>query len=192
GTESWVLMAIPFFILSGVIMDIGGLSQRLVDFCDACVGFVPGGMANVNVGASMIFGGISGSAVADTSALGAVLIPSMERLGYSRTYSAAITAASSPLAMIVPPSIPMVVWSFVSGVSIGSLFLGGVIPGVLVTLALMAVSTVICIRRGYQTEIRGFDFGAFRRTFRDGLIALGAPAVIIGGILSGAFTPTEA
>ena len=192
GTESWVLMAIPFFILAGAIMEAGGMSRRLVDFANALFGFMRGGLANVNIGASMLFGGISGSAVADTSALGSVLIPAMERKGYPKVYAAAVTASSSPIGMIIPPSIPMIVWSFVSGESLGALFLGGVIPGALVTLTLMGVSTVICVRRGYQARGSPFDFRALRATLLDGIITLGAPFIIIGGIVFGIFTPTEA
>ena len=192
GTESWVLMAIPFFILSGAIMETGGLGRRLINFCNAVFGFMPGGLANVNIGASMIFGGTSGSAVADTSAVGTVLIPAMQREGYSAPFSAAVTAASSPIGMIIPPSIPMVVWSFISGQSLSVLFLGGVIPGIMVGIGLMIVSTVICIRRGYQASGDRFRFGALRETALDGVIALGAPAIIIGGIMTGIFTPTEA
>lgn len=192
GTESWVLMAIPFFIFSGAIMEAGGLGRRLINFCNAVFGFMPGGLANVNIGASMIFGGTSGSAVADTSAVGTVLIPAMEREGYSGPFSAAVTAASSPIGMIIPPSIPMVIWSFISGESLSSLFLGGVIPGIMVGVGLMVVSTYISVRRGYQAKGGRFSLAALRATALDGVIALGAPVIIIGGIMTGIFTPTEA
>lgn len=192
GTESWVLMAIPFFILTGVIMEEGGMSRRLVAFANAIFGFMPGGLANVNVGASMLFGGISGSAVADTSALGSVLIPAMEREGYSRPFAAAVTAASSPIGMIIPPSIPMIVWSFISNDSLGVLFLGGVIPGILVGLSLMGVATILSVRRGYQRHGKRLSWSEVRRTLFDGLTALTAPVIIIGGIMAGIFTPTEA
>ncbi len=192
GAESFVLLAIPFFILTGAIMDAGGISRRLIAFCDSCVGFLPGGLANANVGASMIFGGISGSAVADTSAVGSVMIPAMEREGYSRVYSAAITAATSPVGMIIPPSIPLIVWSFISGQSLNELFLAGIVPGILITLGMALVSTWICQRRGYQPGFRRFRPLYFLASLKDGLLAIGAPVIIIGGILSGVFTPTEA
>lgn len=192
GTENWVLMAIPFFILAGVIMEEGGMSRRLVAFANAIFGFMPGGLANVNVGASMLFGGISGSAVADTSALGSVLIPAMEREGYSLPFAAAVTAAASPIGMIIPPSIPMIVWSFISNDSLGALFLGGVIPGILVGISLMAVATTLSVRRGYQRRGKRLALGEIRRTLLDGLTALLAPVIIIGGIMTGIFTPTEA
>ncbi|MFV0336556.1 MAG: TRAP transporter large permease [Tropicimonas sp.] len=192
GSESFVLLAIPFFILAGAVMETGGISRRLIAFCDACFGFLPGGLANANIGASMIFGGISGSAVADTSAVGSVMIPAMEREGYSREYSAAITAATSPVGMIIPPSIPMIIWSFISGQSLNELFLAGIIPGILITLGMALVSTWICQRRGYQAGFRPFRSARFMASLKDGLLAIGAPAIIIGGILSGIFTPTEA
>ncbi|MFQ3621023.1 MAG: TRAP transporter large permease [Spirochaetales bacterium] len=191
GTESWVLMAIPFFLLAGNIMTAGGLSKRLVSFCDAVFGFLPGGLANVNIGASMLFGGISGSAVADTSAIGSVLIGEMENRGYSREYSAAITAASSPIGMIIPPSIPMILWSYVSSESLGAMFLGGVFPGIMVGVGLMGVSTFICVKRGYQAKGGKFDTAFLKKTLKDGLIALIAPVIIVGGIVTGMFTATE-
>ncbi len=191
GTESWVLTAIPMFILAGMIMDRGGLSERMVNFSDAILGFLPGGLANVNIAASILFGGISGSAVADSSALGSILIPEMHKRGYSLEYSAAITAASSPIGMIIPPSIPMIVWSFISGVSLGDLFLGGIIPGLLFGLFLMLASTYICLKRGYQAQGGKFSLESLRKTALDGAVSLMAPAVIVGGIISGVFTATE-
>ena len=192
GTESFALLAIPFFILSGAIMESGGLSERLINFVDASVGYLPGGLANANIAASVVFGGISGSSVADTSAVGAIMIPQMEKQGYSQLYSAAVTASSSPIGMIIPPSIPMIVWSFVSGQSLNELFLAGIVPGVLIGVVLMGISTVICIRKGFQPRFGRFSLNRLVRGTRDGLLALGAPAIIIGGILTGLFTPTEA
>ena len=192
GTESFVLIAIPFFILTGAVMEAGGISRRLIAFCDACVGFLPGGLANANIGASLIFGGISGSAVADTSAVGSVMIPAMEREGYSREYSAAITAATSPVGMILPPSIPMIVWSFISGQSLNELFLAGIVPGLLVLAGMAFTSVLICRRRGYQPHLRRPSPAAFLASLKDGLLAIGAPVIIVGGILTGIFTPTEA
>ena len=191
GTVSWLLTAIPFFILAGTIMSEGGLSKRLVAFSDALVGWMPGGLATVNIVASMFFGGISGSAIADTSAIGSVLIPEMEAHGYSRKFASAVTVASSPIGMIIPPSIPFVIWSFVSGVSLGKMFLGGLIPGILIGLSLIVVSTTISIRRKYQPRSRKIDIQALKRTCKDGLIAMIAPIIIIGGILTGIFTATE-
>ncbi|MGI6034262.1 MAG: TRAP transporter large permease [Limnochordia bacterium] len=191
GTISWILLAIPFFMMAGAIMEKGGVTKRIVDFCNALIGFLPGGLAAVNIAASMVFGGISGSAVADTSAIGTLLIPAMCRQGYSAEYSAAVTASSSPIGMIIPPSIPMVLYSFVSGVSVGGLFLGGVIPGILTGLVLIVISTFISCRRGYRTS----SYFQLRQVFtsgKDAVFAILAPAIIIGGIVSGVFTPTEA
>ncbi len=192
GTESFVLLAIPFFILSGAIMESGGMSRRLVNFADSLVGFLPGGLANANIGASMVFGGISGSSVADTSAVGSVMIPQMERQGYSQVFSASVTAAASPIGMIIPPSIPMIVWSFISGQSLNELFLGGIVPGLLIGVVLMAISTVLCLMHGFQAEFGRFSLHRLAAGVKDGLLALGAPVIIIGGIVSGKFTPTEA
>lgn len=192
GTESFVLMAIPLFIIAGAIMEAGGLSKRLVGLAEAMFGFLPGGLASANVGASMIFGGISGSAVADTSAVGSVMIPAMQRKGYSAIYSAAITASTSPIGMIIPPSIPMIVWSFISGQSLNELFLAGIVPGVLITIVMIIISTVICMRRGFEPGFQGFHLKSFLIACWNGILAIGAPAVIIGGIVLGLFTPTEA
>ncbi len=148
-TRSWVLLAIPFFMLAGAIMESGGLTRRIVAFASALVGFLPGGLAAVNVLASMLFGGITGSASADTSALGSILIPAMRRQNYSGPFSAAVTASSSCIGMIIPPSIPMVLWSFVSGVSLGNLFLGGMVPGILIGLIQIFLCSIISYRKGY-------------------------------------------
>lgn len=192
GTDSFVLMAIPFFMLAGVIMDNGGITKRIVAFANSLVGMIPGGMAAVNIVASMIFGGISGSASAEASALGALMIPAMEQQGYKKAFASAVVASSSPIGMIIPPSIPMVLYSFVSGVSLGSLFLGGIIPGILVGLVLIGIATFISARRGYKGSATRFDIKEVVRTSKDGLLAMIAPAIIIGGIIAGVFTPTEA
>ncbi|MFD1067648.1 MULTISPECIES: TRAP transporter large permease [Oceanobacillus] len=191
GANSWLLLAIPFFILAGNIMEKGGVTRRLVDFADALVGFLPGGLSATNVTASMFFGGVSGSAVADTSATGTILIPAMVRQGYSSRYSAAVTAASSPIGIIIPPSIPMILWGFTAGLSVADLFLAGIGAGILVGVALLAASTVISIKRGYKSSI---PF-AFKNVFgkgKEGILALVTPAIIIVGIITGVVTPTEA
>ncbi len=190
-TRSWILLAIPFFMLAGTIMESGGLTRRIVAFAGAIVGFLPGGLAAVNVLASMLFGGITGSASADTSALGSILIPAMKRQGYSGPFSAAVTASSSCIGMIIPPSIPMVLWSFVSGVSLGNLFLGGMLPGILVGVIQIVICSIISARRGYG-ERQPFSARAVMATAKDGILTLIAPFIIIGGIVFGVFTPTEA
>ncbi|MTW88326.1 TRAP transporter large permease subunit [Virgibacillus dakarensis] len=191
GANSWLLLAIPFFILAGNIMEKGGVTRRLVDFADTIVGFLPGGLSATNVVASMFFGGVSGSAVADTSATGTILVPAMVRQGYSSKYSAAITAASSPIGIIIPPSIPMILWGFTAGLSVADLFLAGVGAGILVGVALLATSTVISVKRGYKSSIP-FSFKNVFVKGKDGILALVTPVIIIVGIITGFATPTEA
>jgi len=190
-TRSWILLAIPFFMLAGAIMESGGLTRRIVAFASALVGFLPGGLAAVNVLASMLFGGITGSASADTSALGSILIPAMRRQNYSGPFSAAVTASSSCIGMIIPPSIPMVLWSFISGISLGNLFLGGLIPGILIGLIQIILCSIISYRKGYG-ERQPFSLREIIVQSKDGILTLIAPFLIIGGIVSGLFTPTEA
>jgi C4-dicarboxylate transporter DctM subunit len=191
GTDSFPLLAVPFFILAGNLMNAGGITRRLVHFCNLLLGYVRGGLALVNVVASMFFAGITGAAVADTSALGSILIPAMTEEKYDRDFSAAVTAASSTVGPIIPPSIPMVILGTVGELSIGALFLAGVIPGVMVGLSLLVVTYIISRRRNYPKgrikSIRAFFFG-----LRDAILALLMPGIILGGILGGIFTPTEA
>lgn len=191
GTDSFPLLAVPFFILAGNLMNIGGITKRLIHFCNILLGYIRGGLALVNVVASMFFAGITGAAVADTSALGSILIPAMVREKYDKDFSAAVTAASSTIGPIIPPSIPMVIMGTVGELSIGALFLAGVIPGILVGLSLLVVAYVTSVKRDYPKEkkrsVKEFFLG-----FKDALLALLMPAIIMGGILGGIFTPTEA
>lgn len=191
GANSWLLLAIPFFMLAGQIMEKGGVTRRLVDFADSLVGFLPGGLSAVNIVVSMFFGGVSGSAVADTSAIGTLLIPAMCEQGYSKAYSAAVTASSSPIGIVIPPSIPMILYGFVSGQSVAALFLAGIGAGVLVGIAELVVSTIISIKRGYRSN-HPFSLRRIWTTGLQGVPALIAPLIIIGGIILGWFTPTEA
>jgi len=191
GANSWLLLAIPFFMLAGQIMEKGGVTRRLVAFADALVGFLPGGLSAVNIVVSMFFGGVSGSAVADTSAVGSLLIPAMTDQGYSKSYAAAVTASSSPIGIIIPPSIPLILYGFVAGLSIAELFLAGIGAGLLVGFSELAVSTVISIKRGYKSSSK-FSIKRVISTGYEGMLALLAPVLIIGGIISGWFTPTEA
>jgi len=191
GTDSFALMAVPFFMLAGELMEAGGISRRLFDFAHALVGFVAGGLAMVSVAAAMFFAGISGSAAADTAAVGTLSIPAMVRKGYPGGFAAAVQAAGGTVGVIIPPSIPMILFGVVGGVSIGKLFLGGVIPGLLIGGALMAVSYRVCRRSGLAREpFRGFR--ELFRAFRAAAWALAMPLIILGGILGGVFTPTEA
>jgi C4-dicarboxylate transporter DctM subunit len=191
GTDSFPLLAVPFFIFAGNLMNTGGITKRLINFCNILLGYVRGGLALVNVVASMFFAGITGAAVADTSALGSILIPAMTEEKYDRDYSAAVTAASSTVGPIIPPSIPMVILGTVGELSIGALFLAGVIPGIMVGLSLLVVSYIISRRKNYPKgrikSIKEFFLG-----LKDAMLALLMPGIIMGGILGGIFTPTEA
>lgn len=191
ATDSFILLAIPFFILAGNLMARAGMSQALIDFADSLVGFIRGGLAQVNILTSMFFAGITGAAVADTSAVGSVLIPPMLRRGYDRDVTTAVTAASSTIGVIIPPSIPMVIFGVVTGVSVGRLFLGGLIPGVLVGVVLMAITYAIAIRRRYEARPVP-RLRTIARSLRRSILALLMPGIIVGGIMLGVFTPTEA
>lgn len=191
AVDSFPLMAIPFFIMAGEIMNKGGITTRIVDFSRALVGYIQGGLAHVNIVASMFFAGISGSATADSSALGSMLIPIMVEDGYSPEFSVVVTATSSTIGPVIPPSIMMVLYGVIANVSIASLFLGGIIPGISVGLALMAMSYYISAKRGYGA-ICAFSWTNLWESFKRALLALMMPVIILGGVLSGIFTATEA
>ncbi len=192
--DSFPLLAIPFFILAAKLMEESGILDSLLDFADALVGHIRGGLAHINIVASMLFAGITGSPTADTAAIGSILIPAMEKDGYERDFSAAVTVASSTIAPIIPPSIPMVVYALCEGqVSVAALFLAGVIPGILVGLAQIAVAYFISIKRGYRpTRDKFVRPKEFIVIFAGSFLALLMPLIILGGIFSGIFTPTEA
>ena len=192
GMDSFPLMAIPFFILAGELMNKGGITLRLVNFANVVIGGIRGGLAYANVMASMLFAGITGSALADTAAIGRIMIPAMERQGYDRPFSTAVTVSSSLIGPIIPPSITMVVYGVTAGVSIGGLFLGGIVPGLLVGFALMGLVGVMSHRRGYPKQEQPLTLGLFLRSLRDALVALMMPLIILGGIFGGIMTPTEA
>ena len=194
GTDSFPLLAVPFFVLAGALMNAGGITRRLVNFANLLVGHVRSGLALVNVVASMFFAGVTGAAVADTSAIGSVMIPAMNEEGYDLDFSAAITAASSTVGPIIPPSIPMIIYGVSAEQSIGALFLAGIIPGLLIGLALMGVAYFSNghpqSRSGPRRE--GTNWRSLLVGIKDGLLALFMPAFILGGILAGIFPPTEA
>jgi tripartite ATP-independent transporter DctM subunit len=191
GADNFPLLAIPFFMLAGSLMDNGGVTRRLVNFSSALVGHITGGLAHVVVVANMIMAGMSGSAVADASGTGSILIPSMQRKGYPADFSAAIVGAAATIGPIIPPSIPMVIFASIANVSTARLFVGGVIPGILMGVYLMIVAYVVAKRRGYGREMRR-SFRELWHAFRDAIPPLLAPVIILGGILGGVFTPTEA
>lgn len=192
GVDSFPLMAIPFFILAGDLMGTSGILMRMIRFADALVGHIRGGIAHVAIVASMIFAGISGSAIADASALGTTLIPAMEKAGYSRRFACALIGAAAIIGPIIPPSIPMVVYAFVVGqVSIGGLFLAGVVPGIVIGLGLMIIVYVVARKQGFTARPRA-SLRELAAAFGDAVWALLMPVIILGGILGGIFTATEA
>jgi tripartite ATP-independent transporter DctM subunit len=192
--DSFPLLAVPFFILAAKLMEESGILDSLLELADALVGHVRGGLAHVNIAASMLFAGITGSPTADTAAIGSILIPAMEKDGYETDFSAAVTVASSTIGPIIPPSIPMVIYAMCEGrVSVAALFLAGVIPGILVGLTQMVVAYFISIKKGYSATRTGFvSLKEFVVIFARSFLALLMPLIILGGIFSGIFTPTEA
>jgi len=192
GLDSFTLLAIPFFILAGQIMNRGGIARRLIDLAKSILGTLPGGLAHVNVLASMLFGAISGSAVAAASAIGGVMAPVMDREGYDRDYGAAVNITASTTGLVIPPSNVLIVYSLASGgVSIASLFLAGYVPGFFVGVLIMAVAGVLAIKRGYPREART-PLAEVARQFVSALPSLFLLVVVMGGIVGGVFTATEA
>ncbi len=192
GMDSFPLIAIPLFILAGNIMNVGGITVRLVDFAKVLVGHLRGGLAQVNIVSSVLFAGLSGSAVADTSALGSMLVPAMERDGYSKKFAVAVTAASSIIGPIIPPSIIMIVYAYVMNVSVAALFAAGIVPGIVMALGLMAVTSYLGKKREFPKVVRRATARESAIAFRDAFVPLMTPVIILGGIVSGVFTPTEA
>lgn len=191
GLNTFALLAIPFFILAGEIMVAGGIARRLVNLASALVGWLRGGLAMINITASTFFGGISGSAVADTSSIGAVMIPIMKQKGYETDYSVGVTIASSTQGVMIPPSHNMIIYSLAAGgVSIGALFMAGLVPGLLLGAALIVVSYILALKRGYPKE-ELVSLSELPRIVWEGLLGLITPVIIIGGIISGIFTATE-
>ncbi|MDK2917936.1 MAG: TRAP-type transport system large permease protein [Candidatus Petromonas sp.] len=191
GVDIYTLLAIPFFMLAGEIMNRVGLTNDILKFSGALVGRIRGGLAAVNVLGSMLFAGISGSAVADTAALGSLEIPMMEKDGYDKPFASAITAASAVIGPIIPPSIPMIIFGSLAQISIAKLFLGGAIPGILIGISLLGYSLFISKKRNYPVS-QAVSFKEFVQVFRNTIWALILPIIILGGILGGFFTATEA
>ena len=192
GVNSFSLLAIPFFILSGEMMSRGGISRRLIAFSNALIGRVRGGLAQVNCLASMFFGGISGSAVADVSSIGTMLIPMMKQKGYDDDFSVGVTVTSACQGVIIPPSHNMIIFTLAAGggVSVGKMFMGGVLPGITLGVALMIISYVIAVKRNYPKEKR-FTFKEVLTVTKDAILGLLTMVIIIGGVVSGVFTATE-
>jgi tripartite ATP-independent transporter DctM subunit len=189
--DSFVLLAIPLFMLSGELMNNGGVTDRMYDFAQKLVGHIRGGLAHVNVLGSMIFAGMSGSAVADAAGLGNMEIKAMTDRGFDPDFSAAVTAASSTVGPVIPPSIPFVLYGSMAGVSVGALFLGGFIPGLLMGIAMMIACYFISVKRNYPRDKRA-TFKEIAKATLKAIPSLTTPLIIIGGIMSGICTPTEA
>ncbi len=191
ATTGFTLLAIPFFILAGNLMNNGGVTARIFRFALALVGHLRGGLGHVNVVSGIIMSGMSGAAVADAVGIGVIEIPAMVKAGYDRRFAAAVTAASSTIGPVIPPSIPFVIYGSLTGVSVGSLFLAGFVPGALMGVAMMVAVYFTAKRRNYPKEKRS-TLRELWASFQDAFLALAMPVVIIGGILIGWFTPTEA
>ena len=191
GVDSLPLLAIPYFILAGGLMEMGGISLRLVRFASTLVGHVRGGLGMVTVVASMIFAGISGSAAADTSAIGSIMMPAMIRRGYKRGFVVVLQASAGTIGPIIPPSILMIIYGSMTGLSVGRLFMAGLIPGILIGVSLMTLTYYYARRDNYEGETRA-TWGETAKAAWQALPAMALPIVIIGGILGGIFTATEA
>ncbi len=189
--DSFPLMAIPFFILAGTLMEVGGISKRLVNLANSMVGHMTGGLAAVAVVTSMFFAAISGSSAATTAAIGSILIPAMVSKGYRRDFAGAVQAASGEIGVIIPPSIPMILYAVVVGVSVGDMFIAGIIPGILIGLSLILTVYIISKKRGYKGSEKA-TWGERFKAFKEAFLALLMPFIILGGIYGGIFTPTEA
>lgn len=193
GADSFSLMAVPFFVLAGELMATGGISRRLLNIADAFLGRKYGGLALVTVVACMFFAAISGSGPATVAAIGGLTIPSMLKQGYDKPFAGAISAAAGSIGVIIPPSIPMVMYCVATGSSVGAMFMGGVIPGILIGISLCIYSSLYCKKRKYvNAEAKPFSWGNVGHAFVDGIWALLVPVIILGGIYAGIFTPTEA
>jgi tripartite ATP-independent transporter DctM subunit len=189
--NSFILLAVPFFLLAANLMNAAGITERLVKLAQTSVGHLPGGLGHVNVMVSMLFAGISGSSTADAAGIGSLMIPAMKKQGYDSSFAVAITACSSVMGVIIPPSIMMVVWGGLMSVSIGGLFMAGIVPGIVIALLMMATVLAYAKRRNYPVYKRA-TFKEFLQALANASLALVTPAIIIGGIVAGFFTPTEA
>jgi len=190
GIDSFPLLAVPFFILAGNLMNSAGVTNRIYNFALALVGWLKGGLGHVNIVGSMIFAGMSGTAIADAAGLGTIEIKAMKDHGYPIDFSVGVTAASATLGPIIPPSLPFVIYGMMAGVSIGQLFLAGVIPGIVMGVFMMATVSWYAYRRNYGSDAR-FSWSAIVRTGADAFLAMMTPVILLGGMTFGVFTPTE-
>jgi len=190
--DSFVFLAIPLFIMAGYVMEVGGLSIRIVNFASSLVGGVTGGLGIVTVLACMFFASISGSSPATVAAIGSMMIPSMVKRGYSYTFSGGLTACAGSLGIMIPPSIPMIIYAISADLSIGRMFIAGIVPGILIGTGLIVVTVLISWRRGYAGSEKRFEWRRVGQTAWAGKWALLTPVIVLGGIYSGIFTPTEA
>ena len=190
GMDVFVLLSIPGFILAGNLMNQGGITERIIRFANALIGWIRGGLGLTNVGASMLFGGITGTAVADAASIGSVMIPGMKKAGYPADYSAAVTAASSTVGPIIPPSVPMIIVGALSGISVGQMFLAGAVPGILMGLAMMVTAYIVACRNNFPRQ-PWLGSVEIVKSFGGAFWALAMTAIVIYGLLSGIATPTE-
>ncbi|MEW9109216.1 MAG: TRAP transporter large permease [Cytobacillus gottheilii] len=191
GLDSFVLLAVPLFILAANLMNSGKISEKLINLALAIVGPIRGGLAHANILVSMMFAGVSGAAQADTAGVGKILIPSMLKKGYDKETAVGVTAASSTVGVVIPPSIPMIIFAGLTNASIGALFLGGIVPGILIGLGMMLFVYILAVKRNYPRS-QAVEFKKFARLFLEAIPALLTPIIIIGGIVTGFFTATEA
>jgi len=191
ATESFPLLAVPFFILAGNLMAHGGISRRIISFANAIVGTLAGGLALVSIVAGMIFAAISGSGAAATAALATIMIPAMSKLGYDKNFSAAVQATAGSLGIIIPPSVPLILYGISAGVSVADLFIAGILPGIFIGFLLCVVAYIVSLKKGYKLG-ESSTLKHKVTTFFDAMLALLMPVIILGGIYSGIFTPTEA
>ena len=190
GIDSFVLLCIPGFILAGNLMNGGGITGRIIRFAQAMVGWIRGGLAQTNVASSMLFGGISGTAVADAASIGGMMIPGMKKAGYPADFSAAVTAASSTVGPLIPPSVPMIIVGSLAGISVGKMFIAGAVPGLLLGGAMMVTTYIIALRRDFPRQ-PWQGWGELGSAFLGAFWALAMTGLIVGGMLSGFVTPTE-
>lgn len=191
GIDSWSLLSIPLFLLVGALMNNGGITNKLIKLVDSILGHIKGGLGLANVGVSMLFAGISGTALADTASIGAIMIPAMEDDGYDAEFASSVTVSSSIVGPIIPPSMPMILTGSLLGISIGKLFIAGAIPGIILGFALMGMTYYLSIKRDYPSGEKA-SFSQILSSLKDALLPLILPIIMVGGIVFGIFTPTEA